>query len=429
MKKIFLSLALLASFSSLFAQSVSDSVMMNPGYTTDIYYSMKNGFVDSSNNSSWHLAFAARPSLFPNNTLQSTSIRINEARGVNVFKSSFTISQWNAFDSTGFNTWTKLHDNDSSWDLSAFNYGLNIVPNYNYGWGSYDMASHDVIGTNVYLIKLKNGASFTYRKFMIQRLVYDSQWVFTFANLDGTDSSTVKINKSDYSNKLFAYYNLNTKIQFSREPNSNLWDMVFAYFNTPVFLGPPPAVPYNVAGVLCNPKSPSARINHIDKNSVTPSSVVLNNQVNNISWDWANPPMGPPPADYSLIDSMAFFVQCQADNKPYRLVFTKFTTAAPGKFVFSKKSFAGTGINEVKNTNSSFIVYPNPATSQINIVLNENVKNSTLHIFDINGKTISSQTLINQNTASIDLSNLNKGIYFITIDADGVKSSKKFIVE
>ena len=425
MKKTLLSIALFAGFTSLNAQSVSDSAMMNPGYTTDIFYSMKNGFVDSSSNLTWHLAFAVRPSLFPNNTLQSTSIRINEARGVKVFKSNFTNAQWSSFDSSGFGGWAKLHDNDSSWDLSAFNDGLNITQ-FNYGWGSYDMSSHDVIGTNIYLIQVSAN---NYRKFMIQRLVYDSQWVFTFANLDGTDSNTVKITKSDYANKLFAYYNLTNKTQFNREPNQNLWDMVFSYFNTPVFLGPPPAVPYNVAGVLCNPKSPSARIMHVDKNTVTPSSVYLNGQINNISWDWSNPPMGPPPADYSLIDSMAFFVQCQTDNRPYRLYFTKFTTTDPGKFVFNKQWFAGTGIADVKNVQSSFSVYPNPTSSALNIVLDGTIKNATVRIYDITGKNISSQTLINQNQTNVDVSNFNKGIYFITIEGDGIKTSKKFIVE
>ncbi|MEI6594583.1 MAG: T9SS type A sorting domain-containing protein [Bacteroidota bacterium] len=428
MKKILLSISLLAAFSSLIAQTVSDSVMMKAGYTTDIFYSMKNGFVDSSNNSTWQLAFATRPSLFPNNTLQSTSIRINEARGVNVFKSNFTNSQWNSFDSAGFKNWISLHDNDSSWDLSAFNYGLNVAQ-FNYGWGSYDQTSHDVIGTNVYLIKIKNGTTFNYRKFMIQRLVYDSQWVFTFANLDGTDSNTVRITKSSYANKLFAYYNLTNKTQFNREPNANLWDMVFTYFNTPVLLGPPPAVQYNVAGVLTNPRSPSARIMHIDKNAVTPASVTLLNQANNISWDWSNPPMGPPPADYSLIDSMAFFVLCQADNRPYRLYFTKYTTTDPGKFIFNKKSFQGTGISDLKSNTKTFEVYPNPTSSIINMVMKGNVKNATINIFDITGKNISTSSFINQSETSIDVSNFNKGIYFITLDADGIKTSKKFIVE
>ncbi len=428
MKKLFLSICLSSAFFGVNAQGIADSVMMKPGYTTDIFYSMKNGFVDSANNSSWHLAFAVRPSLFPNNTLQSTSIRINEARGVNVFKSNFTNSQWSNFDTTGFNNWTRLHDNDSSWDLSAFNYGLNISA-FNYGWGSYDQTSHDVIGTNIYLIKIKNGTTYNFRKFIIQRLVYDSQWVFTFSNIDNSDSSTVKITKSAYANKLFAYYNLNSKTQFSREPNQNLWDMVFTYFNTPVFLGPPPAVPYNVAGVLCNPKAPSVRVMHVDKNTIAASSVTLNSQINNINWDWANPPMGPPPADYSLIDSMAFFVQSQADNKPYRLYFTKFTTADPGKFVFNKTMFSGVGIADVKNTPNQFEVYPNPATSVLNIVLNESVKTSSINIFDITGKNISSKSINNQHETSFDLSAFSKGIYFITIESDGIKTAKKFIVE
>src|SRR5574343_1744970 len=138
MKKILLSITLLFSLSSVFAQSTVDSVIMNSGYKTDVYYSLKNGFVDSSSNSTWHLAFATRPALPPNNTLQSATIRINEARGVNVYKSAFSVSQWKTFDSAGYSAWTSLHDNDSSWDLGAFNLGANAGA-FMYGWGNYDM--------------------------------------------------------------------------------------------------------------------------------------------------------------------------------------------------------------------------------------------------------------------------------------------------
>lgn len=426
MKKILLSLTLFISLSSAFAQSTMDSVMMNSGYKTDVYYSMKNGFVDSSSNSNWHLAFAIRPALPPNNTLQSASVRINEARGVNVYKSSFSISQWASFDSAGNSAWTSLHDNDSSWDLGAFNYGANAGA-FNYGWGTYDMTSHDVIGTNIYLIRIKNGTTYNYRKFMIQRLIRDTQWVFTFSNLDGTDSNTVKISKAAYANKMFAYYNLQGKNQFSREPNATQWDIVFTYFNTPVLLGPPPAIQYNVAGVLSNPLSPVARIKNINKNTVAPSAVTLINQANTINWDWANPPMGPPPADYALIDSMAFFVKCQADGRPYRLYFTKFTTNDPGKFVFNKTWFPGAGVKEFNNK-SSFSFYPNPANSNLHIALNENSQTATLHIFDITGKVIAAKN-ITSNETDIDISHLNKGIYFITIESNGTRQSKKLIVE
>ncbi|MFI5221529.1 MAG: T9SS type A sorting domain-containing protein [Bacteroidia bacterium] len=429
MRKILLSLTLFATIISVHAQSVVDSAMMTSGYTTDIFYSMKNGVVAGSGNSTWHLAFATRPSLFPNNTLQSTSIRINEARGVNVFKSTYTVAQWKTFDSTGFSSWTSLHDNDSSWDLSAFNYGLSIIPNYNYGWGSYDMTSHDVIGTNVYLIRIKSGTTYSFRKFMIQRLVYDSQWVFTFSNLDGTDSNTVRINKSAYANKLFAYYNLTTKTASDREPNQNLWDVIFTYFNTPVLLGPPPAVQYNVAGVLANPRVPTARVMHVSKSTITPTGVNLISQANNINWDWANPPMGPPPADYSLIDSMVFFIQSQADTNIYRLYFTKFTVNDPGKFVFNKTMFTKpVGIAEVISSKNEITVYPNPANSVLNI---SSVQNniSLISIYDITGRKVETRTLNNESEVSIDISHLNKGIYFMTVETGSSRITKKIIIE
>ena len=427
MKKILLSIIALTIILGLKAQVVTDSVMMNTSKTSDVFYNMKTGFVDSTSNTNWHFAFAVRPSLFPNNTLQSTTIRINEARGVNVFKSTFTNSQWKSFDSAGFSAWTSLHDNDSSWDLGALNTGANPGA-FNYGWGSYDMTSHDVLPTNIYLIKIKTGTTYNFRKFMIQRLVYDSQWIFTFANIDGTDSNTVKITKSAYANKLFAYYNFNNKTQFNREPNANTWDMVFTYFNTPVLLGPPPAVQYNVAGVLCNPMSPSYRISHVNKNTVSPLISSFNTQANNISWDWATPPMGPPPADYAITDSMAFFVRCQTDTRPYRIVFTKFTVNDPGKFVFVKQWFPAVGIAETQSAKNEFTVYPNPATSSITISANT-LTPATVHIFDLTGRTILSKQISNTTESTIDLSSMNKGLYIISIESEGTKVSKKLIIE
>jgi PKD repeat protein len=70
-----------------------------------------------------------------------------------------------------------------------------------------------------------------------------------------------------------------------------------------------------------------------------------------------------------------------------------------------------TGINEIKNSNIK--IYPNPTNNIINIEgLNKN-ENNTIHIFDVQGKLVITKTITDKGT--IDLSELNKGVYVIKI--------------
>jgi hypothetical protein len=70
-----------------------------------------------------------------------------------------------------------------------------------------------------------------------------------------------------------------------------------------------------------------------------------------------------------------------------------------------------TGINDIKNSNIK--IYPNPTNNIINIEgLNKN-ENITIQIFDVQGKLVITKTINEKGT--IDLSELNKGVYVIKI--------------
>jgi surface protein len=69
------------------------------------------------------------------------------------------------------------------------------------------------------------------------------------------------------------------------------------------------------------------------------------------------------------------------------------------------------GINDIKNLNIK--IYPNPTNNIINIEgLNKN-ENNTIQIFDVQGKLVITKTITEKGT--IDLSELNKGVYVIKI--------------
>ena len=70
-----------------------------------------------------------------------------------------------------------------------------------------------------------------------------------------------------------------------------------------------------------------------------------------------------------------------------------------------------TGINDIKNTNIK--IYPNPTNNFINIEGLTKNENNTIQIFDVQGKLVITKIITEKGT--IDLSELNKGVYVIKI--------------
>ncbi|MCX6185546.1 MAG: T9SS type A sorting domain-containing protein [Bacteroidetes bacterium] len=96
-------------------------------------------------------------------------------------------------------------------------------------------------------------------------------------------------------------------------------------------------------------------------------------------------------------------------------------------------SFSGnTSVSEISNF-SSYDVYPNPVKEKLNLEIN--LKQNTLvqvEVMDIQGKQIKAQDFAmnkGENQVSIDLSDVQKGIYFVRMTADGESLSQKLVVE
>jgi hypothetical protein len=80
---------------------------------------------------------------------------------------------------------------------------------------------------------------------------------------------------------------------------------------------------------------------------------------------------------------------------------------------------------------SSISLYPNPATNEVNININDNTYDSIIiQVFNSLGQKLQSTESNGQttNNFSLDVSNLATGLYFINIDVDGVTVSKKLLV-
>lgn len=82
--------------------------------------------------------------------------------------------------------------------------------------------------------------------------------------------------------------------------------------------------------------------------------------------------------------------------------------------------------NVKENEVLSFNIYPNPNNGEFTISGLE--ANSSILITDVNGRII--ENVSNTNTlANINLSNVNKGVYFITVESNNIKTTKRVIVK
>lgn len=112
------------------------------------------------------------------------------------------------------------------------------------------------------------------------------------------------------------------------------------------------------------------------------------------------------------------------------------STASTGAS-FAGPQFAGqvTGINKVTNEYiNSFVLYPNPASENTTIAFDIAEKNKvSVSVYDVLGNLVSIVSQDNEfekgnNTISLNTSNLSSGIYYISLEVNGAKETKKLVI-
>lgn len=73
-------------------------------------------------------------------------------------------------------------------------------------------------------------------------------------------------------------------------------------------------------------------------------------------------------------------------------------------------------------------IYPNPASQFVNFYSPQNERNQSLKILNIKGEVVLEETVLNNNFASIDISNYQTGIYFVQHRWGSNTFSQQFII-
>ena len=416
-KKIaFLTSLLLSSYMTFCQIAVYDSVTLGPGYANMSFYSMANGEHANVNAMNWDIQIAT--------TQRSASLRTNDGAGVALYvlQNSDTTS-WNAPDTSGM--W-QLYNSDTSWEIGAFNVlGDNI---FNYGWGTYDQFTNNVIGNKFFIIKTISGI---FKKIWIKGLIFNSSifpptqfYIIKYADLNNSNEVTDTIYKTDFPNKSFIYYSLESNSILDTEPSSTDWDLVFRRYLTLVA----PGTYYPVMGVLSHPDVITAEARGVDVVTATDAGSTYVTDISNIGSDWKDFNMTT--FMWELEDSLAYFVASQ-DLNIYRIVFTDFEGSSTGKAHFNiTQQVPITAIEETQNI-KALAVYPNPVMEKADILftLKEDA-DITLSVYNIQGKILSNDNYSGKfgiNKVEIPVNNLSNGYYFVSINDGSSRLNYKFI--
>lgn len=415
MKKItslFVSL-LLAAFSNYQVQCqvpVNDSISLEPGYTDEVYYSLDNGIIQSAVRSNWDIAFY---------TLSfSAGIRINGGSGVVLYAyPNADTSGWMNVDTSGLSTWPELRNSEAYWEEGAFT--QNSLGHPDYGWGIYNMVSHNLTGDSIFIIKLINGI---YKKlWIVGKQSLANIYTFRYADLDGSNDTTIVFDCNPYGDRNFIYYSLENNIAINREPAADTWDLLFTKYSATQSQGGY----YLVTGVLTNNDVESVRLEGVDPQIIDWSVFSFTDSISNIGYDWKYFDMGS--VQYYIVDSMVYFVR-DLDGDIYKLVFTGFDMNT-GNAYFTKQLLSTAYIDELPSI-TKLEVYPNPASN--NIFLNIDMEMESyvsVKIVDLLGHVIYKNDEIKSNTKQrISTNSWNNGLYLVSVQSDNSMITKKILI-
>jgi hypothetical protein len=411
-------LALLAISTPAMSQTVADSVSMGPQYHNQVFYSISNGIAGTTPLASWDIAFEL--------TGFSSSILTNGGANIQLYSvPDKTVDNWSeSLDTSGMATsWNSHYNSLETWSSGAFTMGRDYESG-DFGWGEYNMVTHTVNGTSLYVVKLSDG---TARKIMVESLA-GRRYTFRHANLDGSDEVTKTLSKDDYPGKHFIYYSLRDRKAMDVEPPVDSWDLLFGKYIA--MLGPNADMPYGVIGVLANEGVQIAEVQSSNPmTEPTPSDPAFIDSIAAIGYDWKTFTG----SAYQVSDMTAYFVRTR-QGEIYRLRFTGFDGSFTGTSRFEKTLMAAASVRYDNNARAAFALYPNVVApgQPFTLVhgLDRAASNASFAVYTMQGTCIYTQPIsvesgLRQQELHLDLPS---GVYLTAITVNNVRAQQPLIV-
>ncbi len=425
MKKQILYLCLLLASHNLLAQELQE-INSGAGYNSQSYYSLSTGEEELVANDAWDIAFSVGA--------VDAGIFINESSGSSMGQPLPFIELYDALtDDFGSQPDPsllidyQLFNAEKSWSKGALNEAADPTEPLDFGWGILDPTSQDITGERVFVVKLRNGQ---YRKLQVQSLI-DGTYTFRYANLNGTGEATKTISKADHAGSVLAYFSFATGGTVSVEPAGG-FDLFYCRYITPFFNpGTNEYEPVGVMGILSGYGVQVAQANGVDPATVSYDDWVdsLSADIDVIGYDWK----AFSGSSWLLYLDRAYFVKT-LDGSIWKINFIDFGGSLTGTTVFEKTNLGGANaVNDPDSPLTNFNVFPNPATSEANLVFSAKAAkgDAVLSLRDATGKAVFQAKLhTNQglNGYVLPLNHLQEGVYFAVLNFDHQVFTQRVVV-
>lgn len=415
-KTLFLAALLLVGNQYYNAQTTTETVSIGAGYANETWYSLENGEQGTKSASDWDLAFDL--SGF------GTSIRINSGNGIMLYSyPNGDIGDWANVDTSGLYNWNAIYNSDISWFEGAFDQNINPNDPFDVGWGTYDMNTHIISGDSIFIIQLMDNS---FRKLRIDQMA-SGAFEFTFANLDGTNEIQATLTKADYADKLFGYYSIQNETTVDHEPVTvENWDLFFGKYTGFI------PTPYNLTGILTGPNTEVVQIDGVADvaNYNDWSSATFTSEINTIGADWKVFDMSS--MSYNIVDDLVYFIKTQAGDV-WKLIPTGFGGSSNGNFEFTKEKITALSTDENGLPNAEVLVYPNPASESVSLILNNMISTSTtIQIMNMEGQIMYEQVFVgdsNFDVKNVPVHSFGNGIYIVKVNSGSQQFNQKLIIK
>jgi hypothetical protein len=391
------------------------TVSTGPGYANEVYYDLQHGVMRTEPLKAWDIAFQLNGF--------ASAILTNGGAGVLLYSvPGKSAEDWSKpLDTTGMAvSWPLWYNSTDTWSNGAFNMGIDYSSG-DFGWGEYNMATHVVSGTELYVIMLPDKSL---RKIMIESLS-GGVYTFRYAALDGSGEVVATIAKSSFAGKGFAYYSILDGKSLDREPALTDWDLLFGKYETKIS-----GMQYPVTGVRSNQGVRVARVvTGTPATASAPDITAFSEGITTIGHDWKTFTG----SEYEVSDSLAFFVQDTTDAL-YRIVFSSFGGSATGDFVFNQESLSASSVEDAEGITSTVGIYPSIASpgSDVQVVysIGRGTPAARAALYDVTGRAISTIALdgaVGLHTASIQAPTTH-GLYLVAVECGAQRICRRLLV-
>ncbi len=391
-----------------------------PQYANRVFFDLSANNIVTQPATGWDIAFYRNSSM-------DFGVKVNDATSVLTYQVSADPAAFDTVTPADKANWgDPLYNPDQTERIQDGSFdSATLLPasGLNYGWGSYDIVTHKLVGKVVFVLEYGT----TYYKFFINE--YYGGYTFKYAKWNGTswDATQTRTIANGTDDAFFNYFSFDTGEKVpNMEPAKANWDLMFTRYYT--FYAN--IMMYKLSGAIQSPNITVAKVQPETQAVSTftaPATTAYSKNITTIGHSW-KPTTG-------VYTDVVYYIK--EGSKYYRLFFTANGGATSGNMYFKYKDITDLLAVADFGKKGTFGIYPNPTKEdkKVNILFDVKEaasKNGTVEIFDFSGKKVYETAIANQSgfsTQEVDLNRLSSGTYLVKITYGGQTETKKLIVK